>query len=81
MNAKQFERFGLGRTESQDNLMAHLFSKGLPALPYRAEDRDFKDTYIIGKIATLVHQINLHTIFALLDDIGTKRVIMISNNQ
>ena len=29
MNAEQFKPFGLGRTESQDDIMAHLFRKGL----------------------------------------------------
>ena len=73
MNAEQFECFGLGRTKSRGDITAHLFRKGLPGLPSLSEDDGFKDTIVIGKIATLVHQINLHTIFALLDNIDKKK--------
>ena len=37
------------------------------------EHGEFKDPHIIGKIATLVCQINLNTIFALLIDINRKK--------
>ena len=43
MNAEQFKPFGLGRTESQDDIMAHLFRKYLPLLPSLLKDDNFKD--------------------------------------
>ena len=46
MNAEQFECFALSRTESCDNIMAHVFSKGLPSLSHLTEDGEFKDTRV-----------------------------------
>ena len=37
------------------------------------EDSKFKDPHVIEKISMLVHQINLHTILALLNNINGKK--------
>ena len=73
MNAEQSECFGLGCTESQDNIMVHLFLR-----VFRDYQTFWKTTISktppldIGKTAALVHQINIWTIFALLGKLNRK---------
>ena len=58
----------VGCTKSRDESTAHLFCKGLPGLPSLSENNDFKDIPVIGKIATLVHQRNLHELERLIKE-------------